>query len=887
MMKPDLTYVRPFFLGMVCVLVLMPCLNATALDGNSQSFIETFERTLSETKESASSVRQRLGLRRVIRDAEQQLEERDAPHEKYQLLEFLFRARQQLLGLDDDPEYRQALLETCRELVKAPDEFAELRLEADLLISQVELAKKGGGEEARATALLSFAERYLNTPASARALRLMVVMALEFGDEPLINDLQEMIDRNVAADPEMIAFQREMLGGDVFAAPFAGTFKRSDGKTVRYPMDGLGRSLLLVFWSKEDGGVEYVRRFAAASLERKDEMEGRLEIISFNLDDLPDAGESIFREAGAGWQVLHLPGGREHPVYKAYARSDPRNVRVSPTGQAALIMTGSGRERVRIDGTPDCARMLGSAIGRSWTQPRYVGQLSSLMAGDFLVIDPEGGIDPERPPELKALANGAVVPPLKGDASFVPAETLIAIQESFVAPPMRYRLDYAQQGEHYLRAVKLCRDAIGKYPDAPDLWVVRNRLIVALMGLWKTDADLSRFEEAVVEAKAAIADGIPEGCRIIAELCLAREALREPDANTDDLIDAFVAERGGKKATGPVLAAACLLALDVADRSRFDDYRRRVLENHAGHPQMWAFTTFLLDRYHRYWLYQVPWSAGRTYRYRENYFTTRGQPDEVLRHLEVELQTLGGESWQLPRDASGMWTAILFAAPWAKDGAPSPIRTLNSLIEYSEDRPGGDMQVVLAVLSDDRDRVQALIGNEPPGCPIVLVPDGVQNPLVQQLGILSEDQNFNQVLLQPDGRIAATVSGLMDNNRGSKVILNVIEHYDEMAISKLIAQDKLEAARARIITLAPHFDPDALDERGRKLKKPIYSASHLRARARVFAACGELDLALVDAEEVVGQLLSLAGSMSKRFEELDEAEALRDSILEQIKDNEI
>jgi len=159
--------------------------------------------------------------------------------------------------------------------------------------------------------------------------------------------------------------------------------------------------------------------------------------------------------------------------------------------------------------------------------------------------------------------------------------------------------------------------------------------------------------------------------------------------------------------------------------------------------------------------------------------------------------------------------------------------------------------------------------------------------LVQQLGILSEDQNFNQVLLQPDGRIAATVSGLMDNNRGSKVILNVIEHYDEMAISKLIAQDKLEAARARIITLAPHFDPDALDERGRKLKKPIYSASHLRARARVFAACGELDLALVDAEEVVGQLLSLAGSMSKRFEELDEAEALRDSILEQIKDNEI
>ena len=72
---------------------------------------------------------------------------------------------------------------------------------------------------------------------------------------------------------------------------------------------------------------------------------------------------------------------------------------------------------------------------------------------------------------------------------------------------------------------------------------------------------------------------------------------------------------------------------------------------------------------------------------------------------------------------------------------------------------------------------------------------------------------------------------------------------------------------------------DMKDERGRPLRKPNYDMAHLRARARVHLALGEREKALADAEMVVDRQTSIDGGMSLRSKALDEAEALRDSIL--------
>ena len=126
------------------------------------------------------------------------------------------------------------------------------------------------------------------------------------------------------------------------------------------------------------------------------------------------------------------------------------------------------------------------------------------------------------------------------------------------------------------------------------------------------------------------------------------------------------------------------------------------------------------------------------------------------------------------------------------------------------------------------------------------------------------------------------LSGLAkQSGRGGSTLTNVIEKDDEKSISAALERGDIEAAKARILSLAPPFDPKAVDERGRPLKKPEIGLPHLIARARVYMALKEWDKALADAEEVVQRQLGTDGGMSLRTPELDEAERLRDSILEQ------
>lgn len=841
------------------------------------------EAALTESKDGASEARQRLAVRRIIRDAEELVQANAGDDSRFLALEFLFRAQQQLIKLDNDATHRAALLETSRDLVEAPDEYAAQRMQADLLLSQAELARQGANAEQRAAALRPFVKRYLDTPVGAKVLRIALEMALELGDSKLITDLQEMIAERYAADWEMIRFQREKLGGQVYGAPFVGTFERSDGKMLSYPMDGFGQSLLVVFWSKDDDGLDFAKGFADATKKIEDKLEGRMEIISFNLDDLPDAGESIIREAGADWQCLKLPGGREHPIYKTYAGRDPVALRVSSTGYAAIIMEGVGRVRTEEDGSIDYDRTLGSAFGRNWTDADYCEQLRSLAAGDHLVFDTErAGIDPALPPELKASLKGEAKP-LARTSDSVPEATLQAIQACFVAPSALYRLSLSEIRENYGKAVELSRQAIAEHPKAPDLWIVRNRLITALLGLWKTDVDLQSFEQAVEAAEEALAAGYPEGCDVIARACLARKALRQADTNTGEILDQLVSDPGGKQATGSALAAAAMLALESADRNRFERYGQALLKNHSDDPMQWIFSSFLLDRHHRYWLFQVPFTAGWSYGRRETYFLSRGDPEEAHRILRTELRTADGGTFRIPEDLDAEYTAIYFCQPqpWSSqrdDGLPpSPLRTVEGFARFAADRPNGDVKVALATLGDTAPNVilNDRSKKEIP-CMMLALPGGMNNPTVHRLGILSEEQNINRVLVDRRGRILTALSGLV-STRGN-TLTNVVTRQDEMKVNSLLEEGKIEAAKTYILSVCPPFDPEAVDERGRKLRKPDYPLAHLRARARVYMVLKEWDKALADAEEVCLRQLSTDGGMSLRTDELDESEALRDEI---------
>jgi len=861
-----------------------PLLGENSFGGIPSDKIEELNAKRIEAGKAVSAARKKLAIRRVIREAESLIKKYPSSPSRYEVLSILFRSQQMLVGLDKSSTNRKAFLATCEKLASAPNEYAALRLDADLLLTQAESARKGGDSHARSNALRPLVERYRDTEVEAKVIRIAMIMALEFGNNTLVNDLRKVIAERMPGNLDLINFQRDKLAGQVFGAPFIGSFEWGDGKTAKFPMDFLGTTTAVYFWSKDEGGLEDLKELAEAWKKALADPEknapGRFRFVSVNLDDIPDAGESTLREQGLDWPALRLKGGRDNPVYKAYCRYDPRVMTVSPTGYAAIFMSGGRSSR-------GYERNLQSWLARQWTRTDYNSHLQSIFMGEFLIINPEGPFDPAAPPEWKAATKGGSANQDKlprTDAS-VPEEKLRAIQSCFIAPPARYHVPFDQALSNYEKADLLCREVISSHPSAPDLWIVRNRRIVALLGLWKLKGEYRYFAGAVKEAKDAIKAEFPKGTDVIARFCLARESLRNADIDSEALIRAF-AKADGKQASAPELAAAALLALDVADRKLHEEYRRAYLDEYVEHPAMWTATAYFLDRYHRYWMYHPPFVAGWTYGRRQGHFLGIGEPEDANRTVEIELETLDGETARFPKKNEDKWTIVSFISNAEESGY---------LARYGKvvsERPIDDVNLITAVLKDDANVTRNVLEakKNPDPFPTMLVPDGMLNPIVQKLGILEDAEDVpvnrrppNLLLLRPDGGIALMLSGSTMRFNKASVIQNVIEWNDEKMVDEALSRGDIEEAKRLALAHAP-VDQLPPPDAPRNWKPKKISIPHLRSRAKVYLAMGELEAAADDAEQVYLAVNQKAGYISMRTDDLEETEALRETIRKKLDD---
>ena len=855
-----------------------PLLGQNSGEAISGDEIEELNAKRIEAGKAASAARKKLAIRRVIREAESLIKKHPASSNRYEVLSILFRSQQMLVGLDKSSTNRKAFLATCVKLAAAPNEYAALRLDADLLLTQAESARQGGDSHARSNALRPLVERYMDTEVEAKVIRVAMIMALEFGNNRLVNDLRKVIAERLPGNIDLINFQRDKLAGQVFGAPFIGNFEWGDGKKAKFPMDFLGTTTAVYFWSKDGGGLDDLKELAEAWKKALADPErnvpGRFRFVSVNLDDLPDAGESILREQGLDWPALRLKGGRDNPTYKAYCRYDPRVVTVSPTGYAAIFMSGGRSSR-------GYERNLQSWLARQWTRPDYNSHLQSIFAGEFLVIDPEGPFEPSAPPEWKALtkpgsANQDMIP--RTTAS-VPEGKLRAIQSCFVRSPARYGRSFTEMRSNYEKADNLCKEAISSHPNAPDLWIVRNRRIVALLSLWKLKSEYKYFASAVEEAKALVAASHPSGTDVIARLCLARESLRKTDVDSESVIRSF-AEKGEDKASGPALATASLLALDVADRKLHEEFRRAFLDGYAEHPAMWTATAFFLDRYHRYWMYHPPFVAGWTYGRRQGHFLGVGEPEDANRALNLELKTLDGDTVRFPKEDEDKWTIVSFVS------SAEESNYLSRHGKFAAERPVDDVNLMTAVLKDDANATRKVLEAKktPDPSPTMLVPGGMLNSVVKKLGIVEDGEDVpvnrrppNVLLLRPDGGIALMLSGSTMRFNKANVIQNVIELNDEKMVDEALSRGDIDEAKRLALVHAPVEQlppPDA----PRNWKPKKISIPHLRSRAKVYLAMGELEAAYADADKVYLAEKQKAGYISMRTDELDETEALRETI---------
>ena len=741
---------------------------AASPSGIPNSAIATLQNDLAEAGTAKSSAKKRRAYKNVFNDGEKLLQATPAAPNRWQVLGIMFNSRKYLFGMDNSDRNREALLETCTELAKAPDEYAEFRLGADLLLSDRDMSLKNADRKQRADALLAIVDRYRGTSAEAKCLMMAALIAKKLEADELEQKIFQRMDLRFSGDHKVIEFRRTNLGFSKLDVLFAGHYTRADGVVLRFPADLIGRLSVMVFWSKKAPKVElYLKQIK----ELKDKFPGRFEVFSFNLDELPDAGAGTLRDLQLDWTVMRLPGGKKSQAFRTYGRNDPIGVLVNAYGHTILVpssMNAAAQAKLGVRGValqiPTLTRRLDDA--------RYLSQLQSLLIGDALVVAPDGRLDAAMPPELKMLSTGKDAgAKLARTAESVPAETLRAIQKCFLPAPFRYRLTTAEARVNYDKAEKLCGEAINKHPTAPDLWIVRNRRIIALLGMWNLAGEPKYLEQAAQEARASLTAKLPPGADVVPRFCLAKELLRKGDSNPESVIQDLIEKTGGAKAPCSAHAAATILALYANARDLHDHYSATLLAApDGGNPMLWSMVALLRERIYTYRLLR----ANHIHKERNSvrtYMINHGAPPITRQLPPVTLKTLDGKTLSLPQDTRGKLTLLVFVEPSAEPDAEFPIAaggevkvSSHNMLQYAHDladkHVNKDVTPVVAFLSEDTERIRTFIKKRKLTCQAAIVPGGLTNPMVRQLGVVSADRIPNVFLIRRDGAIVWHASGL-------------------------------------------------------------------------------------------------------------------------------
>ena len=239
------------------LVVLLVCSSACAVQGQDapQSVSEdippdriaALQEELAEVSKTTSSIRKRRACKSVIRDGVAILKASPSAPNRFHLLAIVLESQKKLLGLDNSERNRDALLETCEKLVRAPDKHAEFRLEADLLLSERDMALKNADMKERAEELTSIVDRYRGTSAEAKSLMMAARIAPKLEAFELQKRIVDALSERFAGDPGVIEFRRQQLGLRRQDVLFVGTYTRADGVTLRFPADLMGRLSVMVF----------------------------------------------------------------------------------------------------------------------------------------------------------------------------------------------------------------------------------------------------------------------------------------------------------------------------------------------------------------------------------------------------------------------------------------------------------------------------------------------------------------------------------------------------------------------------------------------------------------------------------------------------------------
>ena len=561
---------------------------------------------------------------------------------------------------------------------------------------------------------------------------------------------------------------------------------------------------------------------------------------------------------------MHFPGGTNNPAFSTYIKTNPGAIIVNAQGHSQLVTAlqfdGFLPLIPRTDGTqpkPAAFTSTPPTLELCLDSTRYLSQLQALFIGDFLVSD-------------------------KAKTSSIPAATLDAIQACFTPVPHRYRISQKQALANYTKANELCQATIKAHPDAADLWQVRNRRIIALLGMWNLAAEPKHLETAVKEAEATLAMSLPPEAKVVPHFCLAKNQLRLAKTPTASVLAEFIKAVGENIA--PAIAAGSLLAMDANDRDIHAKHRTALLKLNNDTPALWPVITFLRDRHHTYRAFRTTFSrygysrAERHANYRN--ISALDEPADTTRVIKTALTTLDGKTISLPEatDNKTAYLAIL-ELPADEEGEKGQDALIKQMARMAAEHKPKGIKVIAAFLNNDIAAIKAHVKKHEWTCEVTTLPNGIDNPLVAQYGILSADKNPNIFLLRPDGSISWFASGLdypVQGSRVSSVIrygieaqLNVLQH--ETANRALDKGDFKQAVKLFSEVWAPE-----------KRKGDWWATFRYYSRARAYVGLKDWEAALADIDTAIEAHQTFGFGKVHRCELHQEMELYKADILDQL-----
>jgi hypothetical protein len=218
--------------------------------------ITELKKDLTEINTQNSAAKKRRSCKSIVREGNSLIEASPTAPNRFEILSIMLQSQKLLLSMDNSDRNRKSLFEICTKLVEAPNTYADLRLEADLMLSNMKLDAKAASKQERVEVLTELIARYRDTPAEAKCLMIASMIARNIESRQLEKKIVTLMTERFASDADVVEFRLKNLGFGRADVPFIGNFKRADAATLSFPIDQQGHTSIVVFWSNQMPGYQ-------------------------------------------------------------------------------------------------------------------------------------------------------------------------------------------------------------------------------------------------------------------------------------------------------------------------------------------------------------------------------------------------------------------------------------------------------------------------------------------------------------------------------------------------------------------------------------------------------------------------------------------------------